>query len=95
MKYIVYDATGKILRTGQCPDRDFKAQAGPGEFVMEGTACDLSDYVENGKCKRRARPLKVTIPRNSQGPHLSRKEIEAATSLDDIKAILARFARDP
>jgi hypothetical protein len=45
-KYIVYNSNGQIIKTGSCADSDFERQ---GEFVMEGTADDSSQYIENGQ----------------------------------------------
>jgi hypothetical protein len=44
--FIVYDALGNILRTGVCPDVDFSSQANIGEFIMEGSANDLTQMVD-------------------------------------------------
>jgi hypothetical protein len=38
--FIIYNALGEILRTGQCPDKDLQLQAGSDESVMEGIADD-------------------------------------------------------
>lgn len=46
-KFIVYDNTGKILRTGGCSDKDFFLQARDGEFVIEGKANDVTQKVAN------------------------------------------------
>lgn len=46
-KYIVYDNTGKILRTGTCPDKDFFLQAQDGEFAIEGIANDVTQKIIN------------------------------------------------
>lgn len=46
-RYIVYNDAGQILRTGGCPDKCFLLQAGDGEFVMEGSADDLTQKVIN------------------------------------------------
>ena len=46
-KYIVYNNFGKILRTGTCPNGDFLLQAGDFEFVIEGTANDIKQKIEN------------------------------------------------
>lgn len=46
MKFIVCDASGSILRTGSCLDEDFRAQAGPGEFVYEGVANDKTQFID-------------------------------------------------
>ena len=47
MNFIVYNKQGKILRTGDCPDKDFFLQAGNDEFVMEGVADDISQKIVN------------------------------------------------
>ena len=43
--FIVYDETGRILRTGTCADSDLLLQ---GQYVIEGLANDDSQYVSNG-----------------------------------------------
>jgi len=58
-KYIVYkrisETKGQILRHGNCQDCTFKRQAKEGEFVISGTANDVTQKVifdgldENGK----------------------------------------------
>lgn len=49
--YIVYQTnSGKIVKTGCCPDHDFESQKrGPGETIIEGTASDLIQKVVDGK----------------------------------------------
>lgn len=40
--FIIYDATGVILRAGSCDEIDFELQASAGEFLIEGSAnCDV------------------------------------------------------
>jgi len=52
--YIVYDSTGKILRTGTCPDEMMEIQAHePGELVMEGIANDLIHFIKKGRVRKR------------------------------------------
>lgn len=48
MKFIVHDAEGNILRTGQCPADHLAMQAKEGEFVIEGIANDAAHRIENG-----------------------------------------------
>jgi hypothetical protein len=50
-KFIVYNSTGKILRTGSCKDADLDLQAQAGEFVMEvtGNVNDALQKVVDGK----------------------------------------------
>lgn len=47
--FLVYDATGRILRTGYCSLQDLAYQAGPGEIVLEGQANDRLQKVVNGR----------------------------------------------
>lgn len=46
--FIVYNATGTILRTGNCHDSDLENQAQAGELVMEGIANDTTQKIVNG-----------------------------------------------
>jgi len=45
-KYIVYNAEGKIQRTGVCSKKDLLKQANEDEFILEGTANDVTQKVE-------------------------------------------------
>lgn len=49
--FVVYDATGKILRTGNAPD--ISIQALDGEFVIEGEADLMNDRVVDGVIVKR------------------------------------------
>lgn len=49
MKFIVHDAVGRILRTGNCPDDHLDLQAQDGETVIEGEADDAKSRIENGE----------------------------------------------
>ena len=49
VNYIVYDATGRIKRTGQCPANMVAKQRGPNDFVMKGTANDAEDRVSDDR----------------------------------------------
>jgi hypothetical protein len=48
MDFIVYDSTGKILRTGYCQDGCETSQAQSGETAMVGTANASTQMVQNG-----------------------------------------------
>lgn len=49
MNYIVYQTnTGEILRTGVCSPDTFALQKHGNESVLEGTANDETQHVENG-----------------------------------------------
>ena len=52
MKFLVHNADGNILRTGQCPAEQLALQAGYGEWVIEDIAGDTNDThhrIEGGK----------------------------------------------
>lgn len=44
-KFVIYDLTGAILRTGECPASDWSLQAGEGEMILEAQACCMNDSV--------------------------------------------------
>lgn len=44
-EFVVYDSTGKILRTGNCPEEDWGLQANEGEMIIEAQACCVNDAV--------------------------------------------------
>lgn len=46
INFIVYSATGEILRSGLCQKSMLNSQ---GDFVIEGVANDSSDYIKGGK----------------------------------------------
>ena len=50
MIYIIYDTTGKILRSGTCTPEDIDIQAGPGETAMQiDNQIDINNHiVDNG-----------------------------------------------
>lgn len=60
--FTVYDEiTGKILRTGSCPDIDFESQTdGVNEKVIEGRSDDVRQKVVNGEIV--ARPANEIPP---------------------------------
>ena len=46
MIYIIYDTTGKILRSGTCPPEDIDIQAGPGETAMQiDNQIDINNHI--------------------------------------------------
>ena len=47
--YLVYDAAGRILRTGTCDDGDLPLQAQGAETVIEGQASLHAHYIVNGE----------------------------------------------
>lgn len=47
--YIIYDKNGKIIRAGSCPDSMFLLQVHNDEFIMEGTADNITQKIVDGK----------------------------------------------
>lgn len=45
--FIIYNAEGKILRTGTCLDSDIRYQNGQDEYLLEGKADYATQYIEN------------------------------------------------
>lgn len=57
--YVIYETTsGKIIRTGQCPEQWVNDQALNNETALTGKANDLTDYVFNGAVT--PRPAQLT-----------------------------------
>lgn len=46
--YSVYDATGRILRSGYCPTTQMTIQAQSGESVIDSPGDDATQYVVDG-----------------------------------------------
>jgi len=61
-QFIVYDSTGKILRTGSCSDNDYDLQCNDGESIIEGVADDSTQMVVDGRV--------VEIPATSADPEV-------------------------
>lgn len=53
-QFVVYSASGQILRAGICAADDMALQARPGEFIVEGRADDIRDCVVDGVVTPRA-----------------------------------------
>lgn len=49
MNYIIHDSSGRVLRTGSCPDDHVQLQARDGEMAIEGEANDGLHRIEDGK----------------------------------------------
>jgi hypothetical protein len=58
--YIVYDASGLILRTGVCAEQDFNLQANNDQLVMEGVANDSTQMIINGVVCDKPEPEELT-----------------------------------
>ena len=44
--FVIYDAEGNIVRTGNCPEGDLELQPRAGEFLLEASACCVNDAVD-------------------------------------------------
>lgn len=49
MRFIVYNQEGKILRAGTCSVQDFFLQIKEDEFIIKGTANDVTQKIVNSK----------------------------------------------
>lgn len=47
--YIIYDAAGNILKSGQCSTAKFERLRKEGERIIEGVGNDIEHKVVNGK----------------------------------------------
>lgn len=54
--FIVFNSTGKILRTGTCAPSDLQLQAQQGEHVLEGVANDATQMIVNNEVVDRPEP---------------------------------------
>lgn len=97
MNYIVYDKTGKILRTVQCTLAMKYLQAHEGEFVTEGVADDATQKITNigikGKVVNKTpqeieadKPSKTPIEK--QAAHITNKQWQdVLDQLEKLKTI--------
>ena len=46
VKYIIYNSSGEILRTGDAPESELQNQIQPGEFIILGTADVEKDTID-------------------------------------------------
>ena len=58
--YIVYDASGLILRAGVCAEQDFNFQANNDQLVIEGVANDSTQMIINGVVCDKPEPEELT-----------------------------------
>lgn len=80
-QFIIYDAQGKILCTGTCPDDHMEQQAKAGESVIEGKADDALEYIDEGRVA--TKPSKPSI--NHIFDYTTKQWIDPRT-LQDLKA---------
>lgn len=60
VNFVIYDATGKISRTGNCPSEWLNLQATDGEFVTVGTGDARTQMVDTAAKTVVARPVNPT-----------------------------------
>ena len=56
--FAIYDATGRILRTGYCPTSMLDIQAGEGEFLYVGSADEERQYINTSTGDLADKPVK-------------------------------------
>lgn len=81
-EFVIYDGTGKILRTGSCPEEDWGLQAKEDELITEATACCVNDAVnpQTGEIIHGGNPSPLSAPESSAAPPSS--GLSTATQLD-------------
>lgn len=100
--YIVHDADGKILRTGSCPEIIVDAQAGPGEFAIEGVADDRKQKMEFDGLDESGRPVNprlvdktpAEIERDNPPPPVIPDEDKPASMTKKEVALLMQRVKD-
>lgn len=60
--FIIYNAEGKILRTGTCLDGDFQYQYGVDEYILNGVADLKTQYIQDG--------VVVNMPEKPEGEYV-------------------------
>jgi len=58
--FYIYDSSGRILRTGACPNDHVSLQAGAGETAVAGSADDAVQYYDTGASSLADRPANPT-----------------------------------
>jgi len=88
-------ATGEILRTGSCADSDFELQVQEGETVIEGTANDITQYIDEGVITDYTEEQLLAKSSTPYGYVWDNLTMTAVKHLDDadISTVLAARAR--
>ena len=82
MKYIIYDSAGEIRRVVECAPTLAKIQAKEGEFILEGSADDVTQKIINGKIVDKTPeeievdkpPESKPIPHEKQMAHITNEQ---------------------
>ena len=83
MNLVIYNATGRILRSVQCPESLAALQCRDGERALEGTADDAREYVTDGEITPRpAMPVTLVVA-----------GLTAALTLPDPCSLIVQGAR--
>ena len=99
ISFIVYDAIGKILRTGICPKSVLQVQAtGPTEFAIEGEANDAVDKIEIEELDEKGKPVKIKIKKKTpeeieaeRPPEIPEEDMSVMLSKKEYQSILDRL----
>lgn len=72
-KFIIYNALGQILRTGEVPEDWLDKQVKEGEFLLVGEACCVKDSInpETKEIIHNGRPLNAPIELPTSKPAVS------------------------
>ena len=87
--FIVYNSSGKILRTGICQDLLLKAQAGDNEFSIHGSANDrLQKIVDDRVVSKTAEEIESdNLPTSS----ISFDDRQASITNKHLQEIISRL----
>lgn len=89
--YIIYNVSGKILRTGTCSNADFEKQVGMGEFVMEGKANDSTQKIVGNEVVNKT-PEEVETDKPPEPEPVPFKQQPASITNANWQDILSRLA---
>jgi hypothetical protein len=92
--YIVYNKSGRILRTGRVSDKDFEKQVHKGEFIIEGEANELTQKIVDGQViEKTSAEIQMDKPFESLKPVvLADGEKPAIITRDQWEVILDRVS---
>ena len=88
--YTVYNSSGKILRSGTCPDNFFLLQAEKGEFVMEGLANDSKHKIVSGKIADKT-PQEIAAGKPPEPKPIPPEKLPAHIDNEQWQSVLGRL----
>jgi len=92
-RFIIYDETGDIKRTGRCSDADFDKQARENEDIIEGVANDVLQKVVDGKIANKT-PAEIEAQKPPEPESIPFEQQQAKitnTELQDIRSRLSKL----